>query len=120
MNQKQKEKALLDLFEPINKRLFNASLIRPKIKVINTVEMIGLSILHFKELIPFEGITIKDGGDEYIAICSDLSASGAFHAFVHELVHVWQAQNNKPLDHGKAFNKKCLQAYEIFILGHDV
>ena len=110
----KKEKLLYKLFEKVNKELFNNELETPLIKTINMVEMVGLSLMHFDKLIPFEGITIHQYGREFVAIQESLTGDEAFFCMVHEMVHVWQAQNNMPLDHKKEFKKKCIEAFELY------
>ncbi len=50
----------------------------------------------------------------FIALDKNLSYIEFFNTLVHELIHLWQAQNNKDMDHKKEFKNWCDKAYYIF------
>lgn len=52
--------------------------------------------------------------NQFISIDKNCNPIDFFNTFVHELIHVWQCQNNKAMDHKKEFKKWSLKAYEIF------
>ncbi len=122
MKLKQNTTTLNKAFPFINKALFNGELEKPIIKAINLIEMLGLTVIHFgyNDRDGFSGLTMNYTHGQFVAVCKNNPSNEDFiNTFIHELVHVWQAQNNKPMNHGKAFKKKCNQAYDIFYLGHE-
>ncbi len=109
------ERGMKKLFKFVNRELFNNELTNDVyFKPLNLIEMIGINQVQFNGKIPFDGITVVIKKTCFVGVLKDLPKQEFLDTFVHELIHVWQYQNNKDLDHKKEFNKWGEKAYELF------
>ena len=110
---KQTTQNLKYLFPIINQAVFDGELDKPEMKAINLIEMLGITVTTFgyKDKDGFAGLTVDLHNVQFVAVVKHHETFEDFVAtFVHELIHVWQAQNGKAMNHKKEFKKMCKKA----------
>lgn len=107
-------------FDQFNADIFNNELRYPDMfKVLNTFEVVGIAKL--QKLPVFYGVygTFSDGENgsfDMLAVMDDQPEGELLDTIAHEMVHLWQFENDKPLNHGKEF-KAMMQKIYIFYGG---
>ena len=103
----------------INAELFDNSLDLENVhfKKLHFLESHGVSWIQFDGIIEIHGITLKmeaNDIDIFVGICENCMPLKTFDILVHELIHVWQLQNDRAMDHGKGFHKWCEKGIDVF------
>lgn len=66
--------------------------------------------------VEIDGLCTWDGPNWVIGIDSNLSPVDKLYTLVHEMIHIWQHTTGRKMNHGKAFQKKCLEFIEEYAL----
>ena len=61
-----------------------------------------------------DGLCIFNGNSYFIGIADHLTDKEKFDTLVHEMIHVWQTENNKKEIHGKYFKLWCQKAIDLY------
>jgi len=96
------------LYNKVNDRLFGSEL--PSVDIIK----FDGSKKQFDVTYLIDGFTTTQLGGLVIGISETLSKQEKFNTLVHEMIHVWQAENGKAWNHGKIFKRWCRLAYQEF------
>ncbi len=100
---KYTKKYMQELFHYINLELFD-----------NMLDMPYFNVSNYKYTYDAYGWCQDYKGNTFVGIDKTNNPADFFTTMVHELIHVWQVQNDKPMNHKKEFKKWCDKAYEIF------
>lgn len=100
----------------VNKEVFANTLDLKAIefKPVSWLECHGLADIH--DMPMFWGLTLQMELTDYelfVCVAKDLPKQQFYDILVHELIHIWQIQNNEPCNHGRKFDKWCEKAYNI-------
>jgi hypothetical protein len=117
------DKKLLRLFNRINKDIFDSELCTPHIEAINFMQMTGINKVFFanKYKHGIEGITVDMGkGHVSVAVLAGVTPILFINTFIHEIIHVWQLENNLPLNHRKHFKKLCIRANQYYYAQNNI
>ena len=102
------------LFNMINTRLFGDKLPDCTIILFNGSDYLTLKKMGVNCLI--DGLCTHDNKSWIIGIDKNLTGIDYFNTLVHEMIHVWQWETYRKMNHGTSFKTKCLKAYEEFYL----
>lgn len=90
----------LKQYEKFNHKYFKDQL--PKVPVI-TMNTHAMRLIYNDEQVCY-GYTISDADEAYVVLNEDF-AKDMKDTLLHEMIHVWQWWNGKPINHGKSFKK---------------
>lgn len=97
------------MYNMINRRLFDEELPDCTIILFGATDYKKLSIDN-----PINGFCQPVQDCWLIGIDKTLSDKEYFDTLVHEMIHIWQGENNLEMDHKKSFQYMCAKAYEEF------
>lgn len=101
------------MFEYINSELFSDELPTPYIYTLNydaRQKLLG----NFNGVADFYGVCIPEGAAYFIGIADDSDKNETFNCMVHEMIHIWQMENKKPVGHSGWFVVWCRKAIDCF------
>ncbi len=100
------------LFNTINDNCFGSSLPNAEIIYFDANKVWTYIMLKFNFLIDGVAIPPEYHGRWIIGIAKDLTKEEKIATLIHEMVHIWQGETSRKMNHGKEFKRKTLSILE--------